>query len=102
MAYDIRPLSFGEILDRAFRVVLDNFALLFGIAAVVWLPSALLLVSGAVIGPVAASILYSLFLMIAAPVMHAALIDGVAEAYLGRPIEIGDAYQSIRPILWSY
>jgi hypothetical protein len=102
MTYDIRPLSFGEILDRAFRVVLDNFALLFGIAAVVWLPSGILLASGAVIGPTAASILYSLLLVIAAPIMHAALIDGVAEAYLGRPIQIGEAYESVRPIFWSY
>ena len=51
MAYDIRPLSFGEILDRAFRVYLDNFVLLFGISAVVWIPSGILLASAALIGP---------------------------------------------------
>jgi hypothetical protein len=102
MTYDIRPLSFGEILDRAFRVYLDNFALLFGIAAVVWIPSGLILASGALIGPNAANLLNGLFLLILAPLMHAALIDGVAEAYLGHPTGIADAYQSIRPIFWSY
>ena len=50
MTYDIRPLSFGEILDRAFRVYLDNFALLFGIAAIIWVPSGIILASGALLG----------------------------------------------------
>ena len=43
MTYDIRPLSFAEILDRSFRVYLDNFVPLFGISAVVWIPSGILL-----------------------------------------------------------
>jgi hypothetical protein len=102
MTYDIRPLSFGEILDRAFRVYLENFTLLFGIAAVVWIPSGIILASGALIGPNAANILNGLFLILTAPLMHAALVYGVAEAYLGRPTEIAEAYQSIRPIFWSY
>jgi hypothetical protein len=99
MAYDIRPLSFGEILDRAFRVYLDNFLLLFGISALLWIPSGLLLATGVVIGSGAASILNFIFLLVAAPVMQAALTIGVAEAYLDRPITIADAYQTARPIL---
>jgi hypothetical protein len=102
MTYDIRPLSFGEILDRAFRMYLDNFALLFGIAAIVWLPSGIILASGGLIGPNAANIVNLLYLMVAGPIMHAALIDGVAEAYLGRPVEIGEAYQTVRPIFLPY
>jgi hypothetical protein len=98
MAYDIRPLSFGEILDRAFRVVLDNFVLLFGIAAVVWIPSGIILASAAMIGNGAAAILNLLFLLVAAPIMQAALTIGVSEAYLDRPVTIAEAYRAARPI----
>ncbi len=99
MTYDIRPLSFGEILDRAFRVLLDNFALLFGIAATVWIPSGIILTSGSIIGRPAASILNLLFLMVAGPIMQAALTIAVAEAYLDRPIAIVEAYRAARPIV---
>ncbi len=99
MAYDIRPLSFGEILDRSFRVYLDNFAVLFGIAAVMWIPSGIILATGSIWGSMVALILNLIFLMIAAPVMQAALTIGVAEAYLGRPVTIAEAYQSARPIV---
>ena len=63
MAYEIRPLSFAEILDRAFRVYLDNFVLLFGIAAVVWIPSGILLASATVIGSTAATIIDVVFML---------------------------------------
>jgi hypothetical protein len=99
MAYDIRPLSFGEILDRAFRVYLDNFVLLFGISAVVWIPSGILLASTSVVGHAAAMVLNLIFLSVAGPILNAALTIGVAEAYLDRPITIAEAYQSTRPIL---
>jgi hypothetical protein len=73
--------------------------LLFGIAAVVWIPSGILLASATVVGNAAAAILNLIFLMIAAPVMQAALTIGVAEVYLDRPTTIAEAYQSSRPIL---
>ncbi len=102
MTYDIRPLSFGEILDRSFRVYLDNFAVLFGISAVVLIPAGILLSSGFLIGNGPATILDFLFLIVAAPAMHAALTVGVAEAYLGRPVTIAEAYQTIRPIFLPF
>jgi hypothetical protein len=98
MAYDIRPLSFGEILDRAFQVYFDNFVLLFGIAAVVWIPSGIILASGSIVGNAAAAVLNLIFLMVAAPIMQAALTIAVSEAYLDRPVTIAEAYQSTRPI----
>src|SRR5258706_5828718 len=98
MTYEIRPLSFGEILDRSFRVYLDNFLLLFGISAVVLIPAAILLATGGIIGNTAASVLELLFLLVAGPIMHAALIIGVAEAYLGRPVSLAEAYRAVRPI----
>jgi hypothetical protein len=99
MTYDIRPLSFGEILDRAFRVYLDNFVVLFGISAVVMIPAGILLATAPLVGTGVATALNLIFLSIAAPLMQAALTVGVAEAYLGRPITIGEAYRSTRPIL---
>lgn len=99
MAYDIRPLSFGEILDRAFRVYLDNFALLFGISLVVWLPSGILLLSSHMIGNGAAAVLNLLFLSVAGPFLAAAHIVAVSEVYLGRSVTIAEAYQSARPII---
>jgi hypothetical protein len=99
MTYDIRPLSFGEILDRAFRVFLDNFALLFAIAATVWIPSGIILATSGIIGRPAANVLNLLFLMVAGPVMQAALTVAVAEAYLDRPIAIVEAYRAARPII---
>ncbi len=98
MTYDIRPLSFGEILDRAFRVYRDNFLLLFGISAVMWIPSGIILATASVIGNAAAFTLYFIFLTIAAPIMQAALTLGIAEAYLDRTITISEAFTSVRPI----
>jgi len=102
MAYDIRPLSFSEILDRAFRVLLDNFLLLFGIAAIVIVPTRVLFAPGGVLGNHIAGALTTVFAMIAIPIMHAALIMGVAEVYLDRPSTIIDAYRSTRPIALPY
>src|ERR1700722_13236113 len=99
MAYDIRPLSFGEVLDRAFRVYLDNFVLLFGISAVVWIPDGVLLLSSHVIGNQAAAIVNIIYLSITGPILAAAHIFAVSEVYLDRPITIAEAYRSTRPII---
>jgi len=102
MAYDIRPLSFSEILDRAFRVLLDNFVLFWGIAALVMVPTRILFASGHVFGNRMAGALTIVFGLIAGPTMRAALVMGVAEAYLNRPVTIIEAYRSARPIALPY
>lgn len=95
MAYDIRPLSFSEILDRAFRVLLDNFGLLFAISALVWIPTGVLLEIGAqFVRPATTSILGFIVLFVAIPVQHTALILGVGEVYLDRAISVGKAFRS--------
>jgi len=38
MVYDLRPLSFSEILDRSFRVYREHFLTLFAISAVIAIP----------------------------------------------------------------
>lgn len=89
MAYQIRPLSFGEILDRSFRVVIDNAALLIAISAIVYVPEALL----TSIGPKFA-LMIALIMLAVFPLLQAALVTAVAEIYLDREITIERAYRS--------
>ena len=97
MAYNIRPLSFAEILDRAFRVFRDHFSVLVGISAVLWLPYGAILAVGNT-SHVVSGIAELIFLLLF-PVMSVALTAAVANVYLDRPITVGDAYRSIRVIL---
>jgi hypothetical protein len=97
LAYNIRPLSFAEILDRAFRVFRDHFSVLVGISAVLWLPYGAILAVGNASRVVSgiAGIAFSLLF----PVMSVALVAAVANVYLDRPISVADSYRSIRVIL---
>ena len=97
LAYNIRPLSFAEILDRAFRVFRDHFSVLVGISAVLWLPYGAILAVGNT-SHVVSGIAQLAFLLLL-PVMSVALTAAVANVYLDRPITVGDAYRSIRVIL---
>ena len=98
MAYDIHPLSFGEVLDRGFRVLRDNIVLLAGIAAVVFMPFGVLQALGQTSSRMFGSIA-NLFILLAAPVLQAALTVAIANVYLGKPISIEDAYRSAMAIL---
>jgi hypothetical protein len=100
MTYDIRPLSFGEILDRAFRVYLDHFWLLFGISALVSIPAELLLKLPHM-GAWASGTLVFAYFFVALPVQHTATIAGISKVYLGRRSSIGDAYTTVPPIVFA-
>jgi hypothetical protein len=103
MAYEIRELSFGEILDRGFRLVRDHVVLLGAPAAVIYVPTSLVLSSlapevaaePADLIPVAASfgVLFVLSLL-AVPVLWAAITHAIGESYLGRPVTIGEALRA--------
>jgi len=95
MAYNIRPLSFGEILDSAFIVFRDHFVLLAGIALVVGVPIELIATAGAKSHSGGLLILGSLLALIFEPVMIVAFTIAVAAIYLDRPMTIGDAYRSV-------
>src|SRR5713101_3614079 len=104
LAYNIRPLTFAEILDRAFRVFRDHFSVLVGISAVLWLPYGAILAVGntsRVVSGIGGLAFWLLF-----PVMSVALTAAVANVYLDRPITVADAYRSIRvnltPIVGTY
>jgi len=99
MAYDIHPRSFGEILDLGFRIVRDNIILLAGIAAIVFIPLAVLQM---ISRSTASGLIGLIYLLLLAPVMQAALTVAIANVYLGRPITIDNAYRSVKPILIPY
>src|SRR6266481_5761794 len=101
MEYNIRPLSFAEILDRSFRVLVDNAVLLIGISA----PFGI--VESALKGPgtwyVAA---FFLIAMVGGALVQAALTCAVADTYQGKAVTIASAYKSawsiIFPIVGTY
>jgi hypothetical protein len=98
VAYDIRPLSFAEILDRSFAVLRDGFSPLVGISLVEWIPYGLLLAMArpkSLALPLTAIIL----LLTIAPVAHAALVIAVSRIYLASAITVGEAYRGALPIL---
>ncbi len=101
MAYDNRPLSFSEILDHAFRVLLDNFFLLIGIAAIYSIPSTVVPVATAWRGHLALNAIQLVLVLIVYPLSQAALIAVVAAAYVGQPVSMTEALQTVRAVLLS-
>ena len=95
MAYNIRPLSFGEILDSAFSVFRDNFVLLAGIALIVGVPVETITSAAAKAHSSVLFVIGSLLAPIFEPVMLVAFTVAVASIYLDRPVTIGDAYRSV-------
>jgi hypothetical protein len=100
VAYDIRPLSFTEVLDRAFAMLRDQFWLLVGISAVMWIPYGALLALAGTTG-LALRAVASVVLLMLLPVEHCALTMAVANVYLGTSTTVSEAYRSTRPILGS-
>lgn len=95
MAYEIRPMSLGEILDAGFRLLRDHFATLFGLAALVYVPLGLLELvvsletadaSGSPVATIVAGVLYLLVLSVGLPLIAAAITLALGAVYLGRPL----------------
>ncbi len=113
MAYQIKALGVGGILDQAIAVTKANFGLLFGIVAVVILP--VQLVQGflplALAGQDLQTVAIANILMVIAsaffvfPISNAAIIYAVSERYLGRDTTFGEAVKfgttQIGPLLWT-
>ncbi len=99
MGYNIRPLSFGEVLDRAFVVLRDHFWLIVAISAVFWIPYGLLngfaqVASGHLLRT-AISLSAFLLVLIAGPLTAVAIATAVASVYLDKPVTAGEAYRSL-------
>ena len=89
---NLRPLSVGELLDRAFRLYRAQFLKFTGIVALPLIPMALLqiwsLSSFGTSGLV--DLGQQLFIQ---PLISAVLSVAISEAYLWEPVSIGEAYR---------
>jgi len=103
MSYEIRAMSFAEIMDTGFRIVRQHFGVIIGIAAALYVPVALL---GAVVapepvpgaGPLAGAgitgrlgflIGLGLYAIVVSPIVSAAITFAIGEIYLGRSTTVG-------------
>lgn len=87
MEYNIRQLSFGEVLDRSLRILIDNPVLLIGVSLVLGLPAAIQHAGRAV------GILALIYLLLVTPLVLAALTSAIADTYLNKPVTIASAYR---------
>lgn len=105
MRYEVRPLSFGEILDQAFKVFKDQFVLMLSITAPLYVPYAFvqsLMNKGKevgvpkppsfdTLGPV---LLVAAILLMVAPLTQLAASRAASEAYLNQAPTVGEAYRA--------
>lgn len=96
MSYEIRSLTLAELLDTAFQLLRDRFVLLCGLAAIVQAPIAVvlgplmsdpralsLLGDEAALALVALLLVYLVLMLLAFPVVAAAITRAVGDVYLG-------------------
>ncbi len=106
MAYEIRPMSLGEILQAGFSLLRSHFWLLVGLAAIIYVPMGLVREALPFATGVAASgegspasplalVLFALLTIlvfgVGTPLASAALTVAVGDIYLGRPTGVGPA-----------
>lgn len=106
MQYEIRAMSFGEILDTGLRIVRNHFVLLVGISAAVNVPMALLqdflprqVGPGSTGATTAAAVLFLLSLLVISPVVQVAITFVIGELYQGRQTTLGHAFREALRIL---
>lgn len=113
MAYEIRPMSIGEILDTGFRLLRDHFGLLFGLAAIIYVPLGILgqvfsaampgdpqQIQPAAIGTILVAALLSVVVAgIGYPLVTTATTMAVGDVYTGRPTGIEPALRETWSIL---
>ncbi len=112
----LRPMTVADLIDEIFRVYRANFALLFGVSAIVWLPASIVFIVLNVIffggGPLerlsvpelatgglalgAAGIVA----LLALPVLFGALTAAVSARWLGRPISVDGAIRRGLACFW--
>ena len=98
MAYEIRAMTLGEVLDTAFRLVRDHAATLIGISLTVTLPTQLavyLLQNTS--NPNAAAVIagglgFALYILVVSPIASAAITHAISEVYLGRSASYGASF----------
>ncbi len=111
MAYEIRPMSVGEILDTGFRLLRNHFGLLVGLAALTYVPLGILQVIlaqmtghqeavGAMLVPVLIVVgIMGLAWVVALPLSATAMTMALGDLYVGRPTSAGQALRQSWSIL---
>src|SRR5579863_9211064 len=109
MATLLRPLTLGELLDRAFQLYRSRFGVFVGIAAIAYLPAFVLQTvvlwmpkATSVTGGVTAAIGFLLLLLLrylAVAGAAAATIIVVSATYLERPMTVREAYGRLSAML---
>ena len=109
MAPILRPLTLGELLDRAFQLYRSRFALFVAIAAIaylplfvaqtitLWLPNILSVPTLVATG--IGLLITVVMQMIAVAAANSATIIVVSTAYLERPMTLGEAYGRVSGVL---
>jgi len=114
MAYEVRAMGLGEIVDTSFRLVRDHFVPLVGMSAAVYFPFTFLMAAwqaqiqtavaaGGRIDPgtlIAQAGALMLTMWVVMPIVSAAIAHAVGEAYLGRAVSVGDSLrEALRIVL---
>ena len=105
MAYQVRQLSFGEILDQSFKVLKDNFIVLTSTMALVYVPYTMLMAQFVPTAPagvpqqpsmgvVLPAMLGALVMLTVMPLSQLAVTRAVSEAYLNVPLTLTEAYRT--------
>ncbi len=108
MSTMLRPLTLGELLDRAFQLYRSRFAVFAGIAAVAYLPSFVVTsvrlwvvkpASGFASATITMTLVSAVVNLICVAAAQSATIMAVSAAYLDRPITLGEAYGRVSGML---
>jgi hypothetical protein len=104
--YEIRAMSFGEILDMGFRILRNHFVLLVGLQAIVVVPMRLLtdffnqeVGVGDPFMVLAGMLPVFLALLILQPIIMAAITHAIGENYLSKSVSFGGALRFALSIL---
>jgi hypothetical protein len=96
--YEIRAMSFGEILDVGFRIIRNHFVLLVGLQAIVVVPTRLVadFINRGVgtsdpLTVLAGMLPVFLALLLLQPIIMAAITHAISENYLSRSVTFGSA-----------
>ena len=101
MPYEIRAMSFAEVLDTGFRLIRDHFALLVGIGLVLYAPLSVLGELAAQVGAsgeiepgTAVAIAgFGLLGVALSPIAQGAMTLAIGDIYRGHQMSFGDAYR---------
>jgi hypothetical protein len=109
MSIVLRPLTLGELLDRAFQLYRSRFGIFVGIAAVAYLPVFVLQTltlwlpkASPNLGLAAALgfLLLMVIRLLAVAAANSATIIVVSAAYLEQPITVGEAYRRVSGMMF--